>query len=332
MSPRQLEEKYNIRKRTVNTWVRTGKLTATTDGAGKALRYEIKEVDFLDFIKSPAAGKYRKTEAELPHIEGAQAVDAQNTMSGNTPQQNVILPNTQSDAETESPVEPSEVRSPQQQSEDLTPDQTSQSEPIIYEVELNRIHIDPDCQVRAKQDEQVVAEYAQAMKDGAQFPPVEMFEEKGTGMFFISDGYHRIAALTELGRNTVMAHIYTGGKATAIRYALQANQSHGARRTSADKRRAISIAVKIYDELSNVEIAKICGVSESSVRNHREKVAAGQKRIGSDGKAQAAHKRTPSSYRRAKSAITRVRCTKEDAVKLIDWLRTHFRLEESEAA
>lgn len=331
MSPRELEEKYELRARIVGTWVRNGKLTSITHGAGKALRYKVREADFRTFICSEAAGKHRKTTAELLNMVSASCGNPQNRSSEATPKQLVALPNKQSNAESNSQAESSEVAPPQQQSENSPPGLTSQSKTIVEEINLELIHIDPDCQVRAQQDKQAVAEYAESMKGGALFPPVELFEDTDTGQFFIGDGYHRIAALGELGRKTASAHIHPGGKSAAIRHALEANQSHGERRSSADKRRAISIAVKMYDKLSNVEIAKICGVSESSVRNHREKVAPGQKRIGGDGKTQTAHKRTPSSYRRAKSAITRVRCTKEDAAKLIDWLTTHYKLKEPEA-
>ena len=331
MSPSELEKKYELRARIVNTWVRNGKLTSTNHGTDKSPRYEVGEADFLTFIYSEAAGKHRKTSAELLNMVSANNGTVLNKRSEATPQQVAALPNKQSNGESDSTAEPSGVAPPQQQSENSAPDLTSSSEPTVHEIDLDRIHIDPDCQVRTQQNKQAVTEYAESMKGGARFPPVELFEDTDTGQFFIGDGYHRIAALSELGRKTATAHIHPGGKSAAIRHALEANQKHGVRLTSADKRRAISIAVKTYDKLSNVEIAKICGVSESSVRNHREKVDPGQKRIGADGKAQAAEKRKPSTYKRAKSAITRVHCTKEDAAKLIDWLTRHYKLKEPEA-
>jgi transposase len=193
------------------------------------------------------------------------------------------------------------------------------------EVSLERILREPEYQVREKIDPRTVSEYVEALKAGEHFPPVILFGPPDAEKLYLADGFHRLFAHERCDRTTIAAEIHEGGQREALLYALRANAAHGLRRTSADKRKAIEIALQHFPELSNVAIAELCGVSESSVRNHRESAQNG-KRVGLDGKCHPARKGPPSAYRRAKSAITRVKCTADDAQKLIEWLREHFKL------
>ena len=104
-------------------------------------------------------------------------------------------------------------------------------------------------QIRCAMNEDTIAEYAEAMKDGAMFPPIIVFEEvkKGKGgkpksCFYLADGYHRVAAKKELGETEIEAEVREGGFNEALRFALRANVSHGLRRTNADKRHALEVA------------------------------------------------------------------------------------------
>ena len=54
-----------------------------------------------------------------------------------------------------------------------------------------------------------------------------------------------------------------------MRYALGANAANGLRRSNADKRRCVEIALKEFGGLSSRAIAELCGVGADMVIAHR---------------------------------------------------------------
>lgn len=64
-------------------------------------------------------------------------------------------------------------------------------------------------------------------------------------------------------------------------YAVGANEEHGQKRSSADKRKAITTLLtdKEWSEWSNREIAKQCRVDEWTVRKYRNELSAGNPQI-----------------------------------------------------
>ena len=77
-----------------------------------------------------------------------------------------------------------------------------------------------------------------------------------------------------------------GGRVDALKYALGANAVHGQRRSNADKRRCVEIAVKEFGGLSSRAIAELCGVSNHFVDSIRpvEVGTVPTSRTGADGK------------------------------------------------
>lgn len=106
-------------------------------------------------------------------------------------------------------------------------------------------------QIRCAIDKDVVAEYAEAMKDGAKFPPIFVYREerkprkgKKAPDLYLADGYHRVGAAKELGLDEIEADVREGGFNEALKYALHANAEHGLRRTNADKWHALEVTWK----------------------------------------------------------------------------------------
>jgi hypothetical protein len=104
----------------------------------------------------------------------------------------------------------------------------------------------PESQVRAGADQDLVAEYATAMLEGAEFPPVVIYEDDDGR--YLADGHHRVdaAALTALRdpsrKAEVFAEVRPGSFADALRHAMRANRLHGMRMVEADYERAIEMA------------------------------------------------------------------------------------------
>jgi hypothetical protein len=142
-------------------------------------------------------------------------------------------------------------------------------------------------------DPSVVSDYAEAMEEGAKFPPIKVYQQGET--LFCADGAHRVSAASTVGFVTIEAEIQSGTHADALRYALKANCAHGHRRTNADKRKAVEVAFKSRNELglpdnpSDRVIADLCGVSVPLAGKIREQLSTVDSslngpRAGADGK------------------------------------------------
>jgi hypothetical protein len=142
--------------------------------------------------------------------------------------------------------------------------------PTIDEVPLTHIHMAGETQARERLDREVIADYAEAMTEGAQFPPVVLFFD-GDGGFWIGDGFHRCHAAQQVGFTTIRAEVHQGGPRAAKLYAASANLTHGLRRTNADKRRAVLVLLDDdeWRQWSDRAIARHCGVDHKSVAKWR---------------------------------------------------------------
>jgi DNA modification methylase len=139
-------------------------------------------------------------------------------------------------------------------------------------VDLAVIAVDPKLQPRAKLNKTTTAEYAQAMRDGASFPPVVVFRDGDT--LRLVDGFHRYQAAKAVGAAKIEAEIRYGSNREALWYAMGANATHGLRRTNADKRRAVIALLEDAEWVrkADVDIARHCGVSSALVGNLREEL------------------------------------------------------------
>jgi hypothetical protein len=150
-------------------------------------------------------------------------------------------------------------------------------------VNITAIELDASIQCRAVIDTGTVAEYAERMEAGDAFPPVVLF---GTvKRCWIGDGWHRVMAARQLGRTEIEADLREGDRRDALKYALGANAANGLRRTNADKRRCVEIALAEFGNLSSRAIAGLCGVGHEMVTAARPLAeTANATRTTSDGR------------------------------------------------
>ncbi len=132
-------------------------------------------------------------------------------------------------------------------------------------VDIKQIRINEANHPRHEIDAAAVTEYAEAMQDGAKFPPVVLFREGK--QYYLGDGRHRLEAHKCLSRTTVEADVRAGGERDAILFAVGANKDHGIRRTNKDKRKSVEIVLSDSEwrTWSHNKIAKICNVSDGLV-------------------------------------------------------------------
>lgn len=146
------------------------------------------------------------------------------------------------------------------------------SESSIQSVEIAKIRMDGGTQPRSKLYEDVVADYAEDMEQGAEFPPVIVYYD-GTE-YWLADGFHRVRAKEKIGVKEVESEVYRGTQRDAVLYAVGANAIHGLRRTNADKRRSVERLLRDdeWSRWSDMEISRQCGVSSTMVSNLRKSI------------------------------------------------------------
>jgi len=157
---------------------------------------------------------------------------------------------------------------------------------------------DPAIQCRAAGiDEAIAAEYATALTNGARMPPIVVFKEGS--VFRLADGWHRCRAHELAGKTEIACEVRAGGEREARLYAVGANASHGARRTKADRWRAVEMLLRdpAWAVWSDREIAKQAAVDPKFVAPVRASLAPTvdnpqlTERKGADGKVRKVPKR-----------------------------------------
>jgi DNA-binding CsgD family transcriptional regulator len=153
-------------------------------------------------------------------------------------------------------------------------------------IQLTAITFDAGTQVRAALDQQVVADYAEAMTNGATFPSIVLFHDGSA--YYIADGYHRFMAAQRLEWREIDAEVRAGAKNDALWFALGANRANGHRLTERDVKHAIKIALTTWPERSGKQISEQLGCSQRYVSEVRDQVRATSnlpdRVVGRDGK------------------------------------------------
>lgn len=165
--------------------------------------------------------------------------------------------------------------------------------PDSVSIKLANIRIDGGTQTRAKISTETVEEYADAVADGAQFPPVDVFFDGST--HWLADGFHRFHGHRKAGCHDILAIVHTGTLEDALIFALRSNISHGLKRTNDDKRKCVGIALDRFADRSDRVISEMCGVHHSFVSRQRAQLShsdsSNESRTGADGKSRKAPKK-----------------------------------------
>lgn len=137
------------------------------------------------------------------------------------------------------------------------------------EVKLASIRLDGGTQPRAELREDVIEDYAEAMRAGAVFPPVVVYFDGEA--YWLADGFHRVKAARRAGRSVIAAEVRQGTRRDAVLHSVGVNSDHGLRRTNADKRRAVTTMLldEEWGKWSQTKIAEHCRVSREYVSRVR---------------------------------------------------------------
>jgi DNA repair exonuclease SbcCD ATPase subunit len=136
----------------------------------------------------------------------------------------------------------------------------------MKKLNLDAIRIDGDTQPREELDQEMVAEYAELMRDGTKFPPIKVYFDGSN--YWLVDGFHRYFATKSNGFVSIETEIEEGTQREAQLQSMTANSSQrGKPATARDKRRSVirMLQDKEWKEWSNVKIAEWIGVSSMTV-------------------------------------------------------------------
>jgi hypothetical protein len=134
---------------------------------------------------------------------------------------------------------------------------------------LKDIRLDGGTQPRAGINEEVVADYTQAILRGDEMPPLVVFWD-GVNRW-LADGFHRHHAHAAAGTMEVEVKQHTGTKRDAILFAVGANAHHGLRLTNEDKRRSIRMLLEDpeWSQWSDRKIAELTHSTHPTVSRVR---------------------------------------------------------------
>lgn len=139
-------------------------------------------------------------------------------------------------------------------------------------VSLSSIRTDGDTQSRAAISGDTVAEYADAMRDGATFPPITLFHDGSN--YWLADGFHRVVASRRFGANEIAADVHIGTREDALWFAIGANKANGIRPNKGDVKHAVELALRTWPEKTQQAIAEQVGCSQGYVSQRKADVIA----------------------------------------------------------
>jgi hypothetical protein len=133
--------------------------------------------------------------------------------------------------------------------------------------------IKEDREIAAREiDQHLVADYRDAMAAGDQFPPVAVMRDKDN-VNWLFEGWHRLAAARAAGFESFKCEVHQGDRRAALLASAGTNATHGQRRSSPDKQKAVLKLLRDaeWSKWSDREIARQCRVSYTLVQHLRAK-------------------------------------------------------------
>ena len=136
-------------------------------------------------------------------------------------------------------------------------------------LQLKQIRIDGGTQSRVEINNDVVSEYAEALKNGASFPQLIVFFD-GVD-YWLVDGFHRYHAHKLACIDSADCAVHDGSLREAQLFSVGVNDTHGLRRSNADKHKSVEFMLNDseWTKWSDNTIAKQCAVTQPFVSKIR---------------------------------------------------------------
>lgn len=162
----------------------------------------------------------------------------------------------------------------------------------ITMIRISDLILSEEVQSRVSLDESVINEYAEAMKNGDEFPPIDVYRDGDDN--YVADGFHRIKGAIKAGLAEFKAKIKEGTIRDAILHSVSANSTHGLRRTNLDKRNAVEKLLidpewQLWSDRKIADKCAVDGKTVAKIRNDLQKNICGnpqmqEKKVERNGK------------------------------------------------
>lgn len=121
----------------------------------------------------------------------------------------------------------------------------------------------------------MIRDYAAALLDGAEFPPVIVFFDGQD--YWLASGFYRLQAAKEAGLEFISADVRHGTLRDALLFSAGVNTKHGVSRSERSKWLAVEKLLRDEEwaQWPDREIARRCAVSPDFVAGARKMIAHG---------------------------------------------------------
>ena len=165
---------------------------------------------------------------------------------------------------------------------------TPQAQTQTRDIPLESVIVDKRNQVRITGvADETIWQYMESMKDGATFPPIVVYEI-APSKYMLADGFHRVTANRNLGRETIPATIHQGTEEDALYYSrFTANRTNGLRLTRSDLQALCETIIQDpeYRDRTDMELGKLVGCADTTIANARKRLGIyPQVKVGRDGR------------------------------------------------
>jgi hypothetical protein len=143
--------------------------------------------------------------------------------------------------------------------------------------QINLADIEDDTDLQAMPNDPVlVEEYADAMVDGDEFPPIVVFRDV-EAKNWVGDGRKRLKAMRRLEWGTTNADVRPGTQRDAFLFSVGANLKHGCRATLEDRVHCAKLLLQDEEwrKWADTVIAGKCGLGATKVAAIRKETGAG---------------------------------------------------------
>jgi len=132
-------------------------------------------------------------------------------------------------------------------------------------IAIKAIRTDGGTQVRAQLSQSQVEEYASQMREGDEFPALDVFHDGSE--YWLADGFHRFFAQKSNGLLEMECNVHQGTLRDALWFAIAANKNRGLDLDPKDKRANAERCLRDeeWGKLSYTEIGKHVGLSKMTI-------------------------------------------------------------------
>jgi len=151
-------------------------------------------------------------------------------------------------------------------------------------VAISEICPNPSHQFRSELDQPTVQQYAGFIQSGVILPDPIVWLKGGD--YLELAGCHTIQAHLVAKRKKIKVKVFEGTEDDALIISLKSNARHGRPLNNKEKEKAVERALVVLPDLSDRELAKLCGVTPPHVKavSERSGISRPERSVGQDGK------------------------------------------------